>query len=193
MTTMTDRPLREVPQKTLEALAKRDRALLERVRAGDLDAFQDVVKQYRPVAVRIALGYLRNEEEATDCSQDAFVKAFERIHLFDLSKAFFPWFFGILRNVCLKRLRTLKRRQEYSLADQDPADLQTPFNPSDEIARALGELTPEHREVVVLRHWEELSYEAIAAATGVSVGTVMSRLFYARRQLRRRLAGSEEL
>ena len=147
--------------------------------------------------MRLALGFLRNPDDAVDASQDAFVRALEALPRFDAAQPFFPWFYAILRNVCFNRLRSRRRRSEVPLdeaGDPSPragAVRSAAADPGEGLSAAVraevDRLSPEHREVVVLRHWQELSYEEIAAAVGAPVGTVMSRLHYARRELKRAL------
>ena len=173
------------------AALRADTALLLRCQNGDLEAFQELVKRYSPAAVRIARVLLKSNEEAMDCSQDAFVLALEKLAAFDAAKPFFPWFYVLLKNVCLKRLRRIRVRREAALDGHDVAQASGSANAEASVAavqKALAKLSAEHREVIILRHWEDLPYQSIAAATGVSIGTVMSRLHYARLQLQRVLA-----
>ena len=114
---------------------------------------------------------------------------------FDTERPFWPWFHRILRNLCLNFLRSKASRREISLDAlvERPARNESPARSairSDRAAavwKAIQQLTPEHREIIVLRSFEELSYREIAGALGISEGTVMSRLFYARRALYRLL------
>jgi RNA polymerase sigma-70 factor (ECF subfamily) len=154
---------------------------------GNLKAFEELVRSYWPVAMRVTMAFVRNVEEAADCSQDAFVLALETLPKFDNTKPFFPWFYALLRNVCLKRLRRTRRRNEIPLeAAGDPVAErnESKVELSVVIRRALDELSTEQREILILRHWEDLSYEEIAAITNLPLGTVMSRLHHARRQMR---------
>lgn len=191
-------------RRALEARAREDSRIIRRCQDGDLKAFETLVRRYMETALRLSRGWLRDTEDAVDASQDAFVKALEALPRFDPEQPFFPWFYAILRNTALSRLRRLKARGEVPLDESaEPAEaapgpraagVETPSRESlrDQVRAALGHLKPEHREAVMLRHWEEMSYEEIAAATGVPVGTVMSRLHYARRRLRRLLGPSGE-
>lgn len=174
-----------------------DSKIIRRCRDGDLGAFEELVRRYRETAMRICMGYLRNAEEAVDCSQDAFVRAFENLAQFDATKPFFPWFYRVLQNVCLKRLRRIRQHREspLDLTEHTAGHLdgfQTD-DVTDAVQQALHQLTDEQREVILLRHWENLSYEVIAGTIGQPAGTVMSRLHYARRRLSELLGGLEAL
>jgi RNA polymerase sigma-70 factor (ECF subfamily) len=181
----------------LKARAEADAKIVGRCQGGDLKAFEELVRKYMPAAVGMAMGYLRNVEEAVDISQDAFVRALEALPRFDVARPFFPWFYVLLKNACLNRLRRLGRPREIPLDElnegNEPAEKGTEAKHfSDAVRSAVARLSSEHREVVLLRHWRDLSYDEIAALTGLPVGTVMSRLHYARKQLRETLAGLEE-
>jgi RNA polymerase sigma-70 factor (ECF subfamily) len=164
-----------------------DAGVITRCQNGELKAFEELVRRYHASAVRLSFGWLRNMDDATDASQDAFVKALEALPRFDVRKPFFPWFYVILKNTCFKRLRFTRSRREQPM-DQTPDVAAPERKPSsystDTLKAALGRLSGEHREVLVLRHWDDKSYDEIAAALSVPIGTVMSRLHNARRALR---------
>lgn len=163
-----------------------DAAWVQRCLAGDSSAFEPLVQRYHRPLFNLAVRLLGNREDALDAAQNAFVKAYENLSSFDQNLRFFSWIYQILRNDCLNTLRS--RRPSGPL----PEDLQGSGSPADDLDRkarqaavqaALLELTPEQREVVLLRHFTELSYEEIATTTGVPVKTVKSRLFTARQRL----------
>jgi len=184
--------------------AEEERVLLKRSAAGDAAAFEPIVVVYQNRAYQYALAILRNHHDALDLSQDAFVRAFRSLDRFDVQRTFLPWFLRILRNLCLNTLKKRGRRPE-NPGTEDAEEIMK-FIPSqvagpdvslarqeqaDRIGAALGHLSPEHREVIFLRHFEDMSYEDIAGILGIPVGTVMSRLFNGRRALARRLKSSE--
>ena len=172
-----------------------ERALMERCTRGDKEAFGRVVKRYAGRATGAAFLLLGSREDALDASQEAFVRAWRHIRKFDISRAFYPWYSTILRNVCVSRLRRRGRRRTTELS-WDCADPSSP-NPvraveQDErrvrTLQVILDLPPRQREIIVLSHLQELSSKPLAATLGIPIGTVMSRLHNARQALRRKLA-----
>lgn len=176
-----------------------ERELLVRARAGDREAFAAVIRRHRSEALRIALGTLGNEEDARDLVQEATLRALKHIDRFDVERPFFPWFYRILRNLCFNLIAKRGRHGECPLVSEadggvDPKGREEdPFQHLVGSERAaliwscLAELTADQREIVVLRHFRDLSYREIAELLDIPRGTVMSRLFYARGALRRAL------
>jgi RNA polymerase sigma-70 factor (ECF subfamily) len=164
-----------------------DDALVQRSLAGDRNAFGELVTRYQGPLFNVAKRILRDHEEARDVTQTAFVKAWQHLHQFDRSHRFFSWIYRILMNEALNRSSRRKRHEELDVNLPDPAG-----TPEDDLARkrmksrlgeALQELSNESRDVVILRHWLELSYEQIGERLGLPAKTVKSRLFSARRKL----------
>jgi RNA polymerase sigma-70 factor (ECF subfamily) len=185
-----------------------DRELVERCQQGDLDAYGTLVGRYRNKVYGLAFSMLRNEADATDLCQDAFVRGWQGIRRFRKSASFYTWIYRITTNLAIDFVRRRDRRPttpfEESIDPDTDASVQEPpsTNPSpveeaqrrelrEQIDAALLELSPEHRAVVQLREFEGLDYAAIAKVAGCSIGTVMSRLHYARRHLQKLL--KEEL
>jgi len=173
---------------------KEDVELVRQCLAGDSSAFEPLVQRYHRPLFNLAARMLGNRDEALDAAQNAFVKAYEHLGSFDQHQRFFSWLYQILRNDCLNQLRS--RRPTGPL----PEDLPSKGSPADALEQderraavqtALLALTDDQREVVLLRHFTELSYEEIASATGVPLKTVKSRLYTARRRLAELLAGIE--
>jgi len=147
---------------------------------------------------------MRNEEEAIDLSQEAWVKGWQRLRQFQGESSFATWMTRIVINLCLDQLRKQKRKRAESIEEMDDesggVERQMPVitvNPTaglervelrERIDRALGQLSYEHRTALVLHEFEELEYKEIAKVMGCSIGTVMSRLFYARRKMATLLA-----
>ena len=173
-------------------------ALMQRCQAGDKEAFGVIVKRYAGAARGAAYMLLGGQEDAFDASQEAFVRAWRAIGRFDTKATFYPWYARILRNVCISRLRRRKIRT-VQLADSqpeqgnesDPVLLAERNERRDRIWRAIMQLPLRSREVVVMKHFQELSYNEMAAALEIPVGTVMSRLHTARQALREKLAGEK--
>lgn len=164
-----------------------DDALVQRSLAGDRNAFGELVTRYQGPLFNVAKRILRDHEEARDVTQTAFVKAWQHLHQFDRSHRFFSWIYRILMNEALNRSTRRKRYEELDVNLPDPAS-----PPEAELARkrlksriseALRELPSDSRDVVILRHWLDLSYEEIGERLGLPAKTVKSRLFSARRKL----------
>lgn len=127
------------------------------------------------------------------------MRAWRHIRRFDSKAAFYPWYAAILRNVCVSRLRSRSRRRTVRLndthaepsAESNPVLLAERNERRDRIWRAIQELSPQQREIIVMNHFQALSYREIAAALAIPIGTVMSRLHNARRALRTKLADEE--
>ncbi len=178
-----------------------DEALAERVRAsGDVAAFSLLVTRYRVRVVALARRMLAasGPDEAEDIAQEAFVAAYDKRGTFRRGEPFRPWLYRIAVNRCLDRLRAQARRPalieigsvaEPSLPGSDPLDALLTDEGEERLAAAVAALPPKLRAVFLLRHLDDLSYEEIAAATGVPLGTVKTHLFRARAQLRAALAG----
>jgi RNA polymerase sigma-70 factor (ECF subfamily) len=172
---------------------------------GDLKAFEELVARHRDKVYARAFSMMRNEDEALDLSQDAWVKGWQRLAQFQGSSSFVTWMTRIVINLCLDQLRKHKRQRAESIEAMEEesggVERQMPVitpNPTEgleraelrqRIDRALGQLSREHRTVLVLHEFEELEYKEIAKRMSCSIGTVMSRLFYARRRMASLLAG----
>ncbi|TET22018.1 MAG: RNA polymerase sigma factor [Candidatus Stahlbacteria bacterium] len=171
--------------------------------SGDKDAFAVIVARYTERAYRMALYVLGNEQDAMDVSQDAFIRAYRNLNRFDTNRPFFPWFATILRNLCYNFLRRRKRKQAYNIEDFQIAEPSSPSSPSSEpcsgiavetkvaLNNALSKLSPQDREIIGKFYFEDLSYKKIADELGVPIGTVMSRLYYARKHLKDRMLKGE--
>lgn len=173
-----------------------DAALARRVRAGDADAFGTLVERYKRQAYAHALGIVGSREDALDLSQEAFVRAFRARHTLDPERPFGAWLYQILRRLCFNFLRDAKtraRRMEAegndwlvaiaNAAHSDPLHEAERAEARARVAAAIAGLPPHEREVLVLKEFEELKYREIAELVGSPVGTVMSRLFSARKRL----------
>ena len=187
-----------------EHSAAEDSALVKAAQKGDMAAFEELVARHRDKIYARAYSMMRNEEEAIDLSQEAWVKGWQRLEQFQGDSSFATWITRIVINLCLDELRKHKRQKTDSIEamDEDSGGVErhmpvvTP-NPTAGLERselraridqALGQLSYEHRTVLVLHEFEELEYKEIAKRMDCSIGTVMSRLFYARRKLATLLA-----
>jgi RNA polymerase sigma-70 factor, ECF subfamily len=181
-----------------------DPTLVKLAQKGDTEAFEELVARHRDKIYARAFSMLRNEDDATDLSQEAWVKGWQRLNQFQGEASFATWMTRIVINLCLDQLRKLKRVRADSIDQMDDesggVERQMPIinpNPTERlergelrqrIDRALNQLSYEHRTVLVLHEFEELEYKVIAKRMGCSIGTVMSRLFYARRKMANLLA-----
>jgi RNA polymerase sigma-70 factor (ECF subfamily) len=162
-----------------------DADVIQQCRSGRRDSFRALVERYQVEAFGHALAILGHREDALDCVQDAFLAAFQSIDRFDVSREFYPWFYVVLRNRCYKQFDVRKRRGEVGV-DPDRCELIAAPQDGrvDELEDALWALAPQDREIITLRHFEGLTYTELATRLCVPTGTVMSRLYNARRRLR---------
>lgn len=196
---MSSTPNRD-PDKQARAEQKaRDLALVEKARKGDRKAFGTLVELYQRRVYAIAFGILRSREDAWDAAQEAFVKAYKNLDRFEGTSAFYTWLYRITYNLSIDHLRSKKRRDTVDLDENrklesalEKAGHQVAEHPDEvtdrkELSRvlqdAMRKLSDKHRAIIVLREVEGLSYEEMADVLGISKGTVMSRLFHARKNL----------
>jgi RNA polymerase sigma-70 factor (ECF subfamily) len=176
-----------------------DDALVQAARTGDMVAFEELVNRHRDKIYARAYTMMRNEDEALDLSQEAWVKGWQRLIQFQGESSFTTWMTRIVINLCLDQLRKKKRQRAESIEELDEesggVERQMPVvtvNPTERLERgelrarideALGRLSEAHRTVLVLHEFEHMEYKNIAKTMNCSIGTVMSRLFYARRKM----------
>jgi RNA polymerase sigma-70 factor, ECF subfamily len=181
-----------------------DQALVRAAQGGEMAAFEELVARHRDKIYARAYSMVRNEDEAIDLSQEAWVKGWQRLVQFHGESSFGTWMTRIVINLCLDHLRKQKRQRSESIEEMDEesggVERHMPVvtvNPSaglergelrQRIDQAMSQLSYEHRTVLVLHEFEELEYKEIAKVMDCSIGTVMSRLFYARRKLAALLA-----
>lgn len=165
------------------AITERD--LLVLVKKGNAQAYQQIVQKYMQTAYYIALGFVHNHQDALDLSQESFIKAFRKIQSFDTDRAFFPWLYRILRNLCMDHFKRVRHRREIPLED---VQVLSPERDDREMKEALWkgieELSFEQREIIILRYFRGCSYQEIAEITKKPLGTVMSSLHYAKKRLK---------
>ncbi len=166
---------------------------------GSREAYGFLVERYKERAYYSALGFLRSRDAALDISQDAFVRAFRAIKRFEPGKKFFTWYYQILRNLCLNFIRDKKRRarsfsemDEHEITiiaddEQDASNLAEHNELKRTLWAAMDELKPKEKEIIVLKDLQDLSYKEIAEVLDIPIGTVMSRLFNARKALKAKI------
>lgn len=175
--------------------------IVQRVRAGDVDAFGQIVKGYERRVFALAVMILRNREGADDVTQDAFVRAFERLDLYDVRRPFYPWLATITVRLSTNWLarRSPGARRETPIQPESSAhasaaraalDVLVAEDEGRHLWRLVERLPLGERTAVVLHYRQELSVSEVASAIGVTAGTVKTLLFRARQHLRASLAGA---
>lgn len=166
-----------------------DEELMVQIAAGDKQAFSTLMARYRRKAISLAYRYVGDFDEAEDMAQDSFVKVYQNASLFDRKRRFSSWFYTILINACRDRSRQMKRRSVFAKRYEEDRKLESILETdrasdnSEMLKIALAKLSPDKREILALRLADDLSYEEIAGILKVSLGTVMSRLFRAKKEL----------
>jgi RNA polymerase sigma-70 factor, ECF subfamily len=167
-----------------------DQTAIRNCQAGDKEAFRHLVERYQNQAIGHAIAILGDRDDAQDALQDAFLDAFSALRRFDVGRQFYPWFYVILRNCCFKVAAGRKKRD---LTSSDDIEMLAPtpdLRPEETmlLERMMLELKAEDRELITLKHQDGLSYEELAERLTVPLGTIMSRLYHARKRLRDKLA-----
>ena len=173
--------------------------IVQRVLEGDANAFEELVLEYEKKVYNVALRMLNNSEDAADMTQEAFIKAYNSLSGFRGDSKFSVWLTRIVSNLCLDFMRSRNRRPTVSLSmeDEDGEDVQldiadTSQSPEqllersltrESVRRGLQSLPEDYREILLLREIQGLSYDEIAAALDIEVGTVKSRIFRGRKKL----------
>jgi RNA polymerase sigma-70 factor (ECF subfamily) len=175
---------------------------IAQLKAGDISGLAFLVRQHQLKAVRAAYLITQNRSLAEDIVQAAYIRVYERIHQFDSSRPFAPWFFRIVTNDATKAVSRGPSLQALPddpgpdhgggklLDDSDPADVVEMEEFKQMVRRSLGQLSPYHREVIVMRYFLDMSEQEMAEQMRVPPGTIKSRLNAARRQLKRLLQSS---
>ena len=181
--------------------ALEEKAVIEKVCAGDSDAFEALVADNQKKVYNLALKMMGNEEDALDISQEAFIKAYTGLPNFRAESRFSVWLYRLTYNICIDFLRKKKRKPELPLAVSDGdgdggyLELEIPdtrYEPSSEAERhelreavdkGIAALPENHREILVMRELTGMSYEQIAHTLNINEGTVKSRLSRARQRL----------
>ncbi len=168
-----------------------DGEIIEAIKRGDREAYREIVDRYKRRAYHLALGLVSDPQDAMDVSQTAFIKVYRNIKRFDTGRPFLPWFYRLLRNLCLDHIRRSKRRGEVPLSDALVfADDSAAREAHLALRRAIDALPVEQREVVILHYFEGLSYKEAAAVLEKPMGTIMSTLYHARQKLKVALRGA---
>lgn len=178
--------------------AEAERELVRKCMAGDARFFEPLVRAYEPAGLRVATGMLGSPDEARDALQEAFVKVWNNLSRFDLGRRFGPWFFQILRNQCRDMIRSRKARSGLEKKDErlesrpagpetSPERLRQRSQARETLEAGLERISTDHREILVLKEIEGFKYNEIAEILDIPEGTVASRLYHARRELKEAL------
>jgi RNA polymerase sigma-70 factor (ECF subfamily) len=170
-----------------------DSELVMNIKAGNKKALQALVERHKKAAFRMALGLVGNRDDAYDISQEAFLRVYRSAGTYDQTQPFLPWFYTIVANLSRTWLRK-RKRTDHKMVDVDDASylLVSDDNPErsfikketiNALRNALMKLSFEDREIITLQHLRGMSYDEIAELLEIPRGTVMSRLYYARKRL----------
>jgi len=179
-----------------------DQRLIVLTKSGNKQAFGIIVKRYMQRAYYVALGFVGSHEDALDMSQEAFVRAFRAIKRFESGKQFFTWYYQILRNLCFNFLRN-RKKAAYSFSELPeheithmsddklgrPDEVYEQKELKENLWSAIYNLSETDREIIILREFQNNSYQEISELLNCPVGTVMSRLYYARKKLAEEMRG----
>lgn len=175
-----------------------DEILIRQAREGDQVAFGKLVKRYYEMVYAVAVGVLHHHEMARDVTQDVFLKVFRNLQQFEGKAKFKTWLYRVAMNAALDEARKKKpveslegqedeegesRPMQIAAKNEDPIEKLSRQELAERMGKALESLSPDHRAILVLREWEELSYQEIADMLHLEIGTVMSRLHYAKKKL----------
>ncbi len=180
-----------------------DRSLVRAAQGGDAQAFRALVEKYQRRVYQLALGMVRDSDEAMDITQETFVRVHRYLPSFKGDSSFFTWTYRIATNLCLDSARKRGRSERVEL-DESDAEIEARMDPPSaalagphraalnaelkgKIEEALATLSENHRAILLLREVDGLSYEELARTLGIRKGTVMSRLFHARLKMQRKL------
>ncbi|MEM1418817.1 MAG: sigma-70 family RNA polymerase sigma factor [Myxococcota bacterium] len=195
------------PSRVTSEERERDRELVRAVQAGDQAAFRELFERYHRRAYAVAFGVVRNKQDALDVVQEAFVKVHRHIQGFQGTSSFYTWLYRIVMNLSIDHVRRRKGTSlDYddgigrgddevagdgallpTVADANPRKTVLRRELAEAMQKALDTLPEHHRAVILLRELEGLSYEEMARVLEVPKGTIMSRLFHARRKMQAEL------
>jgi RNA polymerase sigma-70 factor, ECF subfamily len=191
---------------TPDTVADPDLLLVERARMGDKRAFETLMLRHERRAFAIALGLVKDENDAREVVQEAFLRVHRGLAQFQGTATFFTWLYRIVTNLSIDLMRRPQRHETDSLdqlqfdvwaepadssrADSDPLDALWRKEVVRRVAQCVASLPPYHQGVILMREIDGMSYEEMAREMGVSKGTIMSRLFHARQKLQRSLSAA---
>ncbi len=189
-----------LPQRAQPIPADADVRLLERCRRGDAEAFETLFRKYQAYVFNVALGMLGNAEDASDVTQEAFLRLHRNIDSFRGDSTFSTWLYRVAVNLCITEIRRRGRNRfeflddvvhedESRILDEPPPAPEAMMEVEEErriVHRVLSQLPPDYRAIMVLRHFQQLAYEEIAEVLGLTLSQVKTRLFRARKMFKDR-------
>ncbi len=177
-----------------------DQKAIQECQRGQKESYRFLVEKYKIRAFHAALLLTGNREEALDLSQEAFYRAYRAIGSFEAGKSFYTWFYRILKNLCINHFHRRKKRSvSFSDAEESrgqqlyvsdaarPDEIFEQNEMRDAVWEAINKLKESDREILILKEFNEMSYKEIAETLDIPIGSVMSRLYYARQKLARLL------
>jgi len=184
-----------------------DAEVIEQIRTGQKEAFENIVVRYNRRIYAVAYRYVKNSEEAADITQEIFIRVWEKLDSFRGESKFSTWLYQLAGNHCKNRLKALKRRRwfqneslsshplddnsgpvrQYECPNPGPGELLSTENLKALVRRNLDELPQEQRMVLMMRDIDDLDYDEISEATGLALGTVKSRIHRGRIELAKRI------
>ena len=188
-------------------LSDPDAEIIEQIRAGQKEAFENIVMRYNRRVYAVAYRYVNNSEEAADITQEIFIRVWEKLETFRGDSKFSTWLFQLAGNHCKNKLKALKRRRwfqneslnghprdddygparQHESPDPGPGELLSGARMQEMVRNKLEELPEDQRTVLMMRDIDDLDYDEIAEATGLALGTVKSRIHRGRIELAKRI------
>ncbi len=187
-----------------EVTVKDDFTLIKEVQAGNNNSFELLVARYQNQVANLIFMKMGRSEDVEDIAQEVFIRVFRSLPKFKFNSSFFSWIYRITLNLCIDEIRKRKIRRMLSLdfLTEDALEKNKKgnevINPSDSVLskerkdmvhRAMNRLSKEHREILLLREYQDLSYDEIAEALGLTLQAVKSRIFRARSEMKNMLGG----
>lgn len=180
-----------------------DEEIMVRIKNGNKRALGRLVERYKRTAYQDAYGYVGNSDDAFDISQEAFIRVYRSVGTYDEKQPFLPWFRTIIRNLSLTYLSRRSKRDDKSVDLDDisfllvdnknnPEEQMIKAETKNKLGQALMKLDFDDREIIVMQHFNGMSYDEIAEALQLKKGTVMSRLYYARLKLAKLMGQKDE-
>ena len=177
-----------------------DNILIQRCKVRDTDAYRVLVERYKKQAYSFAFSYLKNVDDAFNISQEAFIKAWNAMNRFEEGRSFRSWLFSIIKNLSINLILKKKNLKEISLekaleesgfditdSSADPLETLENKEKRKQVWKAIMGLKEEFREIIILKHFNDMSYREISEMLDIPEGTVMSRLYHARLSLKENL------
>ncbi|MGB2768539.1 MAG: RNA polymerase sigma factor [Candidatus Zixiibacteriota bacterium] len=174
-----------------------DQELILQLKKGKMKAFRKLVEKYKKPAFFIALGLVGNREDAYDLSQEAFIRVYTNLGKLNPEHGFFSWFYTVLVNLCKNHLRSREIRGRYIKSVDNDTEISSQVNPvpgpevlaernerSLRLWEEISKLPHEFKEIIMLKHFQGYSYREISRMLNIPMGSVMSRLYYARKKLK---------